>query len=218
MMNEAVNPARMALSGRRTWILVLYNLTLATVVSWRLIMMVAGAPEAPKFVPVTPTSPGVSAPSGTNTSGPGSNRTEGPTPRQDDPIGPALISTLLTMAMAGAAGGTLCNLRGLFKYISMQGDFPSRFEAPFYVRPFTGAMTGLFVFFVSHLLVTSLSQQPTVHWRYLEGRLPYVGLAIIAGFAAQEFMQRLKEVAKTLFSESQQPTDQSKPQDPSAEA
>lgn len=215
-MNEGVNTARTSLSGFRTWMLVLYNLMLATFLSWRLIIMVAGAPEGPKVLSVNPTSPTASTPSGTNTAGPASNRTEGPTPRQDDPLGPALISTLLTMAVAGAAGGTLCNLRGLFRWISVQGDFPRRFEAPFYVRPFTGAMTGLFVFFVGHLLVTSLSQQSTVHWRYLEGRLPYVGLAIIAGFAAQEFMQRLKEVAKTLFSESR-PNDQSNPKAPSAE-
>jgi hypothetical protein len=28
---------------------------------------------------------------------------------------------------------------------------------------------------------------------------PYIGIAFIAGFASQEFMERLKETAKTLF-------------------
>jgi len=63
-------------------------------------------------------------------------------------------------------------------------------------------MTGLFAFFVGHLFVTSFSEGPASSWRYLEGRLPYVGLAIVAGFAAQEFMERLKEVARTLFNPS----------------
>jgi hypothetical protein len=63
-------------------------------------------------------------------------------------------------------------------------------------------MTGLFAFFVGHLFVTSLSEGPANSWLYLEGRLPYIGLAIVAGFAAQEFMERLKEVARTLFNPS----------------
>lgn len=71
-----------------------------------------------------------------------------------------------------------------------------------YLRPLTGAITGLVVFFVGNLLVTSLSIDATQKgWETLEGRLPYVAIAILAGYAAPEFMHRLKEVAKTMFSE-----------------
>lgn len=174
------------LKGWRTFLLVLYNLMLAVVLCWHLVSALAKAPEAPPdSVNAKSTTPALAS-------------TEAP------PIGQALVATLVTMTLAGGAGGTLCNLRGMFRWISEKGAFPARYETPFYVRPFTGAMTGLFVFFVGHLFVNALSA-PSVHWRYLEGRLPYVGIAIVAGFAAQEFMQRLKAVAQTLFSESQPP-------------
>lgn len=111
-----------------------------------------------------------------------------------------LIHTLLSVFVAGACGATLCNLRGIFKQMDQnQGEFPHRFKVPFYIRPLTGALTGLVTFFVGHLLVNSLSDASSGGWKTLEGRLPYLGVALLAGFAAQEFMQRLKEVAKTLF-------------------
>jgi hypothetical protein len=58
-----------------------------------------------------------------------------------------LLYTLATIAVAGAAGGVLCNLRDIFKHNAEEGMFPARFEVPFYVRPFTGAASGLFTFF-----------------------------------------------------------------------
>jgi hypothetical protein len=169
------------LNGWRCFLLVAYNLVLASIVCWQLAILLATAPLAPGLEqsPIDPL--------------------------QQQQLRNGLLSMLATMALAGAAGATLCNLRGIFRWVSQEGGLPTRFETPFYIRPFTGALTGLFTFFVGHLLVASLSERTgTIHWRYLEGRLPYVGFAIVAGFASQEFMQRLKEVAKTLFSESDQ--------------
>ncbi len=166
------------LKGVRCFLLVAYNLVLAAFVCWQLAILLAAAPLSP-------------------------TREQTATDPQLHGMRDDLLSMLTTMALAGAAGGTLCNLRGIFKWVSQEGGLPIRFETPFYIRPFTGALTGLFTFFVGQLLIASLSERTaTIHWRYLEGRLPYVGFAIIAGFASQEFMQRLKEVAKTLFSES----------------
>jgi hypothetical protein len=169
--------SKQSLKGVRCFLLVTYNLVLAAFVCWELAILLAAAPLSPTREQ-TATDPQL--------------------PRD-------LLSMLTTMALGGAAGGALCNLRGIFKWFSQDGGLPIRLETPFYIRPFTGALTGLFTFFVGQLLVASLSERTaTIHWRYLEGRLPYVGFAIIAGFASQEFMQRLKEVAKTLFSESNQ--------------
>lgn len=116
---------------------------------------------------------------------------------------PPLIATLLTVLVAGGLGSTLCNLRGLFTNLQRnRGNFPIRLCVPFYVRPITGAVTGLCTFFVGTLVVTSLAvDSASKNWEQMPGRLPYIALAFLAGFAAQEFMQRLKEVAKTLFSE-----------------
>ncbi|MDR4498757.1 MAG: hypothetical protein MRK02_12685 [Candidatus Scalindua sp.] len=71
-----------------------------------------------------------------------------------------------------------------------------------YLRPFTGAVTGLLAFFVGNLLETSLSIDATQKgWETLPGRLPYVAVAILAGYASPEFMTRLKKLAQTMFSE-----------------
>jgi hypothetical protein len=110
---------------------------------------------------------------------------------------------LLTVMMAGFLGGTLCNLSGLFTQIlDNDGGFPGGLEIPFYIRPWTGLMTGLLSFFVGNLLATSLAVNPAMDsWQNLTGRWPFIAIAILAGFAAQDFIERLKETAQTLFSE-----------------
>jgi hypothetical protein len=123
-----------------------------------------------------------------------------------DQLKSLLSFTLVTMLFAGATGGTLCNLRGLFKY-GRDGEFPTNLQAPFYIRPFTGAVAGVFIFFVGNLLTSALSiQASNLTWASLPGRLPYIALALLAGFASQEFTERLKEVAKTSFSPNTQNT------------
>lgn len=112
-----------------------------------------------------------------------------------------LLSTLVTLAVAGAAGGALCNLRGVFQWYTKEKGFPKKYAVPFYTRPLMGALTGLFTFFVASLVVTSLSVDASqASWETLPGRISFIGLALLAGFAAREFMERLKEVAKTVFS------------------
>jgi hypothetical protein len=116
---------------------------------------------------------------------------------------PPLVTTLVSVLAAGTLGATLCNLRGVFSQCrDRKGQFPPHLIIPYYVRPLTGMVTGLLSFFIGSLLVTSLSiDAATEGWATLEGRLPYIGFAILAGFAAQEFMERMKAVANTLFSE-----------------
>jgi hypothetical protein len=76
-----------------------------------------------------------------------------------------------------------------------------KFAVPFVIRPFMGATMGLFVFFLGSFINSALSDVSTQSWATLPGRLSYIGLALLAGFGSQEFMERLKEVAKTTFSE-----------------
>jgi hypothetical protein len=122
------------------------------------------------------------------------------------PMGSKLLMLLITVMVAGIFGSILCNLSGLFTQLAdleNSGKFPSRLEIPFYIRPATGLVTGLLTFFVGNLLVASLAVNPaTASWENLAGRLPFIAIAILAGFAAQEFIERLKETAQTLFSES----------------
>lgn len=113
-----------------------------------------------------------------------------------------IIATLVAMFVAGAAGGTLCNLcnDSLLAFLKGNSKNESESEIDFYLRPLRGALTGLLAFFLGNLLVTSLSINATEQsWATMAGRLPYIAVAILAGYASPEFMYRLKEVAKTVF-------------------
>ncbi|MDR4497896.1 MAG: hypothetical protein MRK02_08265 [Candidatus Scalindua sp.] len=114
-----------------------------------------------------------------------------------------MVATLVAMFVAGATGGILCNLCNdeLIAFLKTNRNNPPMSATDLYFRPLKGALTGLLAFFVGNLFVTSLSIDATQQsWVTLPGRLPYIAVAILAGYAAPEFMYRLKEVAKTLFS------------------
>lgn len=106
---------------------------------------------------------------------------------------------LLLMLIAGALGGVLCNLRGIFVYYRDEGGLPGDYIVPYLVRPFTAGVCGLFIYFVLSMVVTSITLVPVADGIGFQGTVSYIALAIVAGFGAQEFMERLKEVAITLF-------------------
>jgi len=112
-----------------------------------------------------------------------------------------LLATMLIMILAGGAGGVLSNLRGLFKYTYEKGGLPAKLELPYYLRPWIGAMTGLSTLLLGHLMTSALSDAAVFSWATSTGRLPYTGVALLAGFASQEFIGRMKAVAETLFSQ-----------------
>jgi len=170
------------LSQRRSMVLAFANVALGAALAATLVYMIVKAP----FAPSGGTTDELSLVSAIRVNNGGLRQ--------------ALIDTLLTMIVAGGAGATLCNLRGLFRWMSTRGGrFPVALETPFIIRPVTGGLTGLVVFFAGNLVVSALDDHTHIGWLYFQGRLPYVGFALLAGFASQEFMQRLKEVAKTAF-------------------
>lgn len=170
-VKHLAGPSDQLLEGRRLWCFQAYNFVLAVILGAALVVLVAWGRY-------------------------------GRSVRADGAADPSiLLSTLVTLAVAGAAGGALCNLRGVFRWYTEKGGFPREYAVPFYTRPLMGALTGLFTFFVASLVVSSLSVDASqASWETLSGRISFIGLALLAGFAAREFMERLKEVAKTLFS------------------
>lgn len=106
---------------------------------------------------------------------------------------------LVTFFCAGGLGGVVCNLRGIFEYYMKNGNLPETYFVPYVVRPWMGAGCGLITFFVLSFLNTALSSSGSLAWTTLPGRIPYLGLAIVAGFGSHEFMERLKEIAKSAF-------------------
>lgn len=113
-----------------------------------------------------------------------------------------MISYVLwAISLAGGLGGALSNLRGVFEHARDKSYFPEYLELPFYLRPISGVLCGLFTFFLARFFTISMSSGENLGsgWQSLEGMMPYIGIAFLAGFASQEFMERLKETAKSLF-------------------
>lgn len=108
---------------------------------------------------------------------------------------------LVLMLIAGALGGILCNLRGIFVYYRDEGELPRDLHVPYLVRPFTGAICGVFIYFVASFVITSVTLTPMVEGIGFQGLVTYVGFAILSGFGSQEFMERLKAVVVTFFGE-----------------
>lgn len=122
---------------------------------------------------------------------------------QRDPkiVSVALMIMLISVFSAGVAGGIMCNLRGLYESCVVDnGKFERKYKIPYYIRPLLGGLTGLFSFFVSMLLfpVPFIDAQ-SFSWTTFNGHLLCLAIAILAGFSSQEFMARLKAVAKTIF-------------------
>lgn len=175
--NQTEKPNGQASKGRKKSLIV-YNVVLAISLSFALVSLIAFTPS-------------LSSNSNLNDSMDG------------DIFRWIVITTLIAMFVAGATGGVLCNLcnANLPDYAKDNQDDIAQDELDYYLRPLKGAVTGLLAFFVGNLLVTSLSINATEKsWATLTGRLPYIAVAILAGYASPEFMNRLKEVAKAMFS------------------
>jgi hypothetical protein len=111
------------------------------------------------------------------------------------------IDIIWLMLISGGLGGILCNLRGIFTNYRREGALPDRLFVPYLTRPFTAAICGVFVYFVASMLVTSITLTPIAYGVGFQGMISYMAFAIVAGFGSQEFMERLKALALTLFGE-----------------
>jgi hypothetical protein len=118
-----------------------------------------------------------------------------------------LIWSSIMMLLGGAVGGSLFDLRGLIKH-SAAGDFDPRYGVSYILRPLTAAISGLFVFYLlvgGILAFTNLGSQDTPHgWATGPGILPYLAFAILAGYGSKQFMQKLKDLADSLFATNSQ--------------
>jgi len=110
------------------------------------------------------------------------------------------LDMLVVMFLAGMLGGVLANLRGIFEFYREEKGFPDHLFIPYLIRPLTASISGLLIFFISHLIISSTAN-PTYDNEYISfrGMVSFMSLAIISGFASQEFTERLKAAAGTLF-------------------
>lgn len=110
-----------------------------------------------------------------------------------------LLDVLLAMCISGLLGGVLANLRGVFEFYREINKFPDKLFIPYLIRPLTAILSGLFVFFLANTIVSSTSVSNSSHYIPYKGLITFMGMAILAGFASQEFTERLKSAASTLF-------------------
>ena len=109
--------------------------------------------------------------------------------------------TVLAMIAAGIIGGCLYNFRGIILHTADK-DYNDSYTITYVLRPVLGAVSGLTVFFIlmggvmTFNLGTDTGQEG---WLTFMGRMPYIAMAVLAGYASQEFMMKLKDVARTLF-------------------
>jgi hypothetical protein len=112
-----------------------------------------------------------------------------------------LAITIGIMFLAGVVGGSLANLRGLIKH-SVDNDYEERYSLSYYLRPFSGGICGVVVFFLllgGAITLTYGKPEAGTAWSSVRGRMPYVALALLAGYGSTEFMMKLKELAQSLF-------------------
>ena len=111
----------------------------------------------------------------------------------------ALVNTLFTMMVAGAAGGALANLRQFLQIGRHDDGLPTRMEVPLYLRPLSGAVMAVVVFFVLQFFIAVLSVGATTQgWALLHGRLAYVAVALLVGLMVRD-LEKGRDVLAALL-------------------
>jgi len=65
-----------------------------------------------------------------------------------------------------------------------------------------------FFMFLGGAMTLNLGVDSQVYgWTTFVGRMPYIAVSILAGFASNEFILKLKEIASSIFSPMQQPSE-----------
>ena len=111
------------------------------------------------------------------------------------------VMMMAAMFAAGALGGSLYNFRGLIKH-SAEEDYLDAYNLSYYLRPVSGAISGLLVFFLlmgGVMTLTAGTAGTSLSWITFQGRMPYLAFGILAGYGSHEFMLKLKDVAESLF-------------------
>src|SRR5437867_2294578 len=73
--------------------------------------------------------------------------TAGARPIREADVRSAFVKTIATMFVAGILGGCLYNFRGLVKH-TQEDDFKPSYQLSYYLRPISGGVSGVIVFFL----------------------------------------------------------------------
>ncbi len=98
-------------------------------------------------------------------------------------------------ASFGLIGGFIYCLRGVYLNRCVKGNWDSKWETWYYLRPITSGISGFIslVFLKAGLLVLEADQSPeAISYGYL-------AIAFIAGYNVDNFMKKIESIAKTLW-------------------
>lgn len=109
------------------------------------------------------------------------------------------IEVIIAMGIAGFLGAILCNFRGFFEFFRVKKKFPKELIIPYMLRPYTGLICGIFSYFLATIITGSLTEYPRTSDVPFSSMMSFLGFAILAGFASQEFTERLKTAAGAMF-------------------
>ena len=114
------------------------------------------------------------------------------------------LGIFLLVLSSGAFGGCLYNFRGIKKHLE-ENDFENKFAQSYFLRPISAAMCGVFVFFLvlSGVFVLSLGNAD-LHSREVKSIMLYVSISMLAGYGSHEFLKKVKDIMKTVFTLSEQ--------------
>ena len=113
--------------------------------------------------------------------------------------GGAWRGAMIVMVLAsGAIGGCLYNFRGLTKHVQDRDFFP-RYALSYRLRPFSGALCGLFVFALVYGGVLTLTLDRSEAVMDHRSAILYVAIALLAGYGSHEFLRKVKDINRTLF-------------------
>jgi hypothetical protein len=111
------------------------------------------------------------------------------------------LITIGVMFISGMIGGALFSIRGLAQFRPNE-PYDKRYNLAYYLSPISGGICGLVIFFLllgGALTLNIGADGVGSSWATFTGRMPYIAFALLAGFGSQKFMQKVKEVADTLF-------------------
>lgn len=115
-----------------------------------------------------------------------------------------LTRLIIYVACAGGLGGLAFSMYVLVYHVGRQEDYKPEYANSYYLRPFLGALYGIFVFFLiaGGLMALSGTSTPLSENLYsTKSFMFYIALAFLAGYAEEPFSIQLKDLAEALFKE-----------------
>jgi hypothetical protein len=118
------------------------------------------------------------------------------------------IVMLVYVVCSGGIGGILYSLNYIVAHLE-KGDFGPQYYLSYYLRPIISALVGAVSFLVIAGGLMNLTGVGTnADYTNFSTILTFCGIALLSGFATDKFLDKLGDLANTLFTSSSKNSDQ----------